>query len=42
MLSIENLKGEITNKQIEEIVKESLKDFSSVKKVLLIHPVLVQ
>jgi nickel-dependent lactate racemase len=38
MLSIENLKGEITNKQIEEIVKESLKDFSSVKKVLLIHP----
>jgi nickel-dependent lactate racemase len=38
VLLIENLKGEITNKQIEEIVKESLKDFSSVKKALLIHP----
>ena len=38
MLSIENLQGEITNKQLQEIVKESLKDFSSVKKVLLIHP----
>ena len=38
MLSIENLKGELTDEQLEEIVKESLKDFSSVKKVLLIHP----
>jgi len=38
MLSIENLQGELTDKQIKEIVKESLKDFSSVKKVLLIHP----
>jgi nickel-dependent lactate racemase len=38
LLSIENLKGEITNKQLQEIVKESLKDFNSVKKVLLIHP----
>jgi len=37
-LFVENLKGEITNKQLKEIVKESLKDFSSVKKVLLIHP----
>jgi nickel-dependent lactate racemase len=38
LLSIENIKGELTNEQLEEIVKESLKDFSSVKKVLLIHP----
>src|SRR5665648_160393 len=38
MLYIENLKGELTEEQLEEIVKESLKDFSSVKKVLLIHP----
>ncbi len=38
MLSIENLKGELTEEQLKEIVKESLKDFSSVKKVLLIHP----
>jgi len=38
VLSIENLKGELTNEQLNEIVKESLKDFSSVKKVLLIHP----
>ena len=38
MLSIENLQGELTDEQLKEIVKESLKDFSSVKKVLLIHP----
>jgi len=38
MLSIENLKEELTEKQLEEIVKENLKDFSSIKKVLLIHP----
>jgi len=38
VLSIENLKGELTNEQLNEIVKESLKDFSLVKKVLLIHP----
>ncbi|MHC2995584.1 MAG: DUF2088 domain-containing protein [Candidatus Atribacteria bacterium] len=38
MLSIENLQGELADKQIKEIVKESLKDFSSVKRVLLIHP----
>jgi nickel-dependent lactate racemase len=38
MLSIENLKGELTEEQLKEIVTESLKDFSSVKKVLLIHP----
>ncbi|MBU4349948.1 DUF2088 domain-containing protein [bacterium] len=38
MLSIENLQGELTNEQLEEIVKESLKDFSAVKRVLLIHP----
>jgi len=38
MLSIENLEGELTEEQLKEIVKESLKDFSFVKKVLLIHP----
>ena len=38
MLLIENLNGELTEKQLEEIVKESLKDFSSAKKVLLVHP----
>jgi len=38
VLSIENLQGELTEEQLKEIVKESLKDFSSVKKVLLIHP----
>jgi len=38
VLSIENLQGELTDEQLEEIIEESLKDFSSVKKVLLIHP----
>jgi len=38
LLSIENLNGELTDEQLEEIVKEGLKDFSSAKKVLLIHP----
>jgi len=38
VLSIENLQGELTKEQLKEIVKKSLKDFSSVKKVLLIHP----
>lgn len=38
MLYIENLKGELTEEQLGEIIKESLKDFNSVKKVLLIHP----
>ena len=38
MFSIENLKGELTEEQLEAIVKESLNDFKSLKKVLLIHP----
>ena len=38
MLSIENLKGELTDEQLEGIVKESLKDFNAMKRVLLIHP----
>ena len=38
MLSIENLKEELTEEQLKEIIREGLKDFSSVKKVLLIHP----
>ena len=37
MLFIEYLNGELTEEQLKEIVKESLKDFSSAKKVLLIH-----
>jgi len=38
MLSIENLNGELTEEQLEEIVKESLKDFKAITRVLLIHP----
>ena len=38
MLSIEDLNGELTNEQLKEIIKESLKDLSFIKKVLLIHP----
>jgi nickel-dependent lactate racemase len=38
MPSVENLNGELTDDQLEKIVKESLKDFSAIKRVLLIHP----
>jgi len=38
VLSIENLNGDLTNKQLEGIIKESLKDFNAIKRVLLIHP----
>lgn len=38
MLSIEDIKGELTDIQLENIVGETLEDFSQVKKVLLIHP----
>ncbi len=38
LLSIENLNGELTYEQLEEIVKESLKNFNAIKRVLLIHP----
>jgi len=38
LLSIENIKEELTEEQLKEIVKESLKDLSFTKKVLLIHP----
>lgn len=38
MLSIEDLHGQLTDDQSEEIIKEALKDFDQVKKVLLIHP----
>jgi len=38
MLSIENLQEELTDIQLENMVRETLKDFSSAKKVLLIHP----
>jgi len=38
MLSVEDLKSELTDMQLEDMVRETLKDFSQVKKVLLIHP----
>ena len=38
MLLVENLQGELTEEQLKEIVRESLKGLSLVKKVLLIHP----
>ncbi len=38
MLAIEDLKGELTDIQLEDMVRETLKDFPQVKKVLLIHP----
>jgi len=38
MLSVENFNKELTEEQLEEIVKKSMKEFSTVKKVLLIHP----
>jgi len=38
MLAIEDLRGELTEEQIEDMVRETLKDFSRVRKVLLIHP----
>jgi len=38
MLSIEELQDELTDGQLEEIVKETLAGFDQLKKVLLIHP----
>jgi len=38
MLSVEDIKGELTDIQLEELVSKILKDFNHVKKVLLIHP----
>ena len=38
MLSVENFQGELTSEQLEGTVKESLKDFNAIKRVLLIHP----
>ena len=38
MLSIENLQAELTEEQLKKIVKEGLKDFNAMKRVLLIHP----
>ena len=38
MLSIENLQGELTDVQLEDMVREALKDFSKISKVLIIHP----
>lgn len=38
MLSIEDIKGELIDKQLGDAVKNALEDFNQVKKVLLIHP----
>lgn len=38
MLFIEDLKGKLTNVQLEDLVRDTFKDFNNVKKVLLIHP----
>jgi len=38
MIYIENLNGELTEKQLGEMVKKSLQGFTHPKKVLLIHP----
>ena len=38
MLLIENLSGELTDKQLNESVRISLKDYKFVKKILFIHP----
>lgn len=38
MLSVEDLQEELTDIQLEDMVRETLKVFSQVKKVLLIHP----
>jgi len=38
MLSMEDIKGELTDVQLEEMVREALKDFHQIRKVLLIHP----
>ncbi len=38
MLSMEDIKGELNDVQLEDMVRETLKDFNHVRKVLLIHP----
>ena len=38
MLSIENLKEELTDEELNEVIRKTLKEFRNVKKVLLIHP----
>ena len=38
MLSVENLKGKLTDDELNGIVRETLRNFKNVKKVLLIHP----
>jgi len=38
MLSMENLKEGLTDEELNEVVRKTLKDFKNVKKVLLIHP----
>ena len=38
MLSIENLKEELTDDELNGIVRETLRNFRNIRKVLLIHP----
>jgi len=38
MLSVENLKEELTDNELNEVVRGTLEDFKNVKKILLIHP----
>ena len=38
MLSVENLKGKLTDDELNGIVRETLRNFKNVKRVLLIHP----
>lgn len=38
MLSIENLKKELTDEELSEVIRKTLQEFRNVKKVLLIHP----
>ena len=38
MIVIEELQNELSDEQLEEMVKNTLEDFNQVKKVLLIHP----
>ena len=38
MLFVENFKEKLTDNELSEIVRETLKDFKNVRKVLLIHP----
>jgi len=38
MLFIEDIKGRLTDEQLAGLVRETLRGFRSIKKILLIHP----